>query len=564
MNNKLLVIGLDGGTFDLLNPWMEDGTLPHLKKIKEEGMCGTLQSTIPPITAPAWTSFFTGKNPGKHGVYEFLVKKEGRYEETVVDSTSCKCKTLWELLGEEHKKIAVLNMPMTYPPQPVNGIMICGFLSSSKNRDYIYPRHLMDEIENRFGPYYLFGKTIDVITPLSDEHIKAFIDDCRKMSEYKFSVAHYVLEKNDFDFILFHEYGTDRIQHWLWHIMDTSHPRYEKRLEQKFYESILDYYHYVDEQIGKTIRLAGKQCSVIIMSDHGFCPVIRSIDLNAWLLGEGYIRIKRNPGAQCRYFFWKCGLTYEKLIPLWMKLIKCGFKPRISDPRDALGSFRIGSRQPLLSFNDVDWSMTKAYAKSSNIGQIIINLKGREPQGAVMPGEEYQLVRDEIMEKLKHLYDPQKERFVKGTVYAKEEWYHGDCSCNAPDITYFAHADRYMAGNVTGFGSNTTFTDFTGVTAAHSMEGIFMTSGAHIKKGATLQGADIMDLAPTILYLMGCKVPDDMDGKVLVDLFDGDYVQNKPIEYYTPESYTRGAGSALSPGDQEEIIDKLKSLGYYQ
>jgi predicted AlkP superfamily phosphohydrolase/phosphomutase len=181
-----------------------------------------------------------------------------------------------------------------------------------------------------------------------------------------------------------------------------------------------------------------------------------------------------------------------------------------------------------------------------------------------MPGKEYQLVRDEIMQKLNNLYDPQKERSVNGTVYSKEEWYHGDCSCNAPDITYIAHAGRYQAGNVTGFGANTTFTDFTGVSAAHSMDGIFMASGAHIKRGATVQGADIMDLAPTILYLMGCKVPDDMDGKVLVDLFDGAYLKNKPVEYYTPEAYAKGTSNAISLGDQEEIIDKLKSLGYYQ
>jgi len=562
MGKKLLVIGLDGGTFDLLLPWMKEGILPNLRKIAEDGVSGTLKSTIPPITAPAWTSFYTGKNPGKHGIFEFLVKKEGSYEEIPVNSTFCKSKTLWELLGKGGKNVAILNIPMTYPPQKVNGVMICGFLSSAKNRDFVHPPDLLNEIENKFGPYYLFGKTIDIATLLSDNHIETFIDDCQRMSEYKFKVAHYLMGKDDYDFIAFHEYGTDRIQHWLWHIIDKSHPRHEKHLEEKFYGKILDFYRYVDEQIGKTIQLAGHQFSVCIMSDHGFCPVIRSIDLNVWLLQEGYIQIKSTLSSQLRYFLWRHGLTYERLYFLAMKMIKYGFKPKTVDPRDSLDLFRIGSRQPLLSFNDVDWSKTKAYARTSNIGQIIINLKGREPLGIISPGEEYRLLRDEIVGKFKNLSDPQKGRTINGQVCTKEESYHGESSSNAPDITYLPQADRYQAGNVTGFGSNSVFTDFTGILASHNMNGIFMAKGANIKRGEVLTGASIIDLAPTMLYLMGLKVPNDMDGKVLTDLFDDEYLQNNPIEYYTPEEDAKRKIDDLSLKDQEEIIDKLKNLGY--
>jgi len=564
MDNKLLVIGLDGGTFDLLLPWMEDGILPTLRKIAKEGVSGTLKSTVPPITAPAWTSFYTGKNPGKHGIFEFLVKKDGSYEEIPANSAFCKSTTLWELLGRGKKKIAVLNVPMTYPPQKVNGVMICGFLSSARNRDFVYPPDLLNEIENKFGPYYLFGKTIDIATPLSDNHIEAFIDDCQRMSEYKFKVAHYLMEKDDYDFIAFHEYGTDRIQHWLWHVMDKSHPRYEKRLEQKFYGRILDFYRFVDDQIGETMQLAGPQFSVCIMSDHGFCPVVRSIDLNVWLLQEGYIQIKRTTASQARYFLWKHGLTYERLYSFLMKMIKYGFKPKTVDPRDSLDLFRIGSRQPLLSFNDVDWTKTKAYAKTSNIGQIIINLKGREPHGTVTPGREYHLLRDEIVEKLKNLHDPQKDRLINGQVYTKEESYHGEFSFNAPDITYLPQTDRYQAGNAIGFGSNRAFINFTGIFASHSMDGILMAKGPTIKKGEEISGATIMDLAPTILYLMGLKVPNEMDGKVLTGIFYPEFLQKNPIQYYTSDEEAKKKGiDDMTSKDREEIIQKLKSLGYY-
>jgi predicted AlkP superfamily phosphohydrolase/phosphomutase len=562
MDKKLLVIGIDGGTFDLLLPWMQEGLLPNLQKLAADGVSGTLRSTLPPITAPAWTSFYTGKNPGKHGVFEFLIKKEGSYEEIPVNSNFCKSKTIWELLGKGGKKVAVLNIPMTYPPQKVNGVMICGFLSSAKNRDFVYPPDLINEIEDTFGPYYLFGKTVDVATPLSDNHIEAFIDDCQKMSEYKFNVAHYLMEKDSYDFIAFHEYGTDRIQHWLWHVIDKSHPKYEKRLEDKFYNKILDFYRYVDEQIGKTMELAGPQFSVCIMSDHGFCPVVRSIDFNVWFLQEGYIQIKQTLLSQLRYFLWRHGLTYERLYSFLMKMMKYGFKPKTIDPRDSLDLFKIGSNQPLLSFNDVDWSKTKAYARTSHTGQVVINLKGREPLGTVAPGEEYYHVRDEIVEKLKNLRDPQTGKTINGQVYTKEDSYNGDYSFNAPDITYLPQADRYQAGNVLGFGSNRAFIDFTGIFASHSMDGIFMAHGPNIRSGKEIRGATIMDLAPTILYLMGLKVPDDMDGKVLTDLFDDNYLENNPIEYYTPEEDEKRTIDDASSKEQEEIIEKLKSLGY--
>jgi predicted AlkP superfamily phosphohydrolase/phosphomutase len=562
MKNKVLVLGLDGGTFTLLRPWMEEGVLPNLRKIAKNGVSGTLKSIMPPHTSPAWTSFYTGKNPGKHGIFEFLVKKEGSYDEVPTNSTSCKSTTLWELLGEGEKKIAVLNIPMTYPPQKVNGVMICGFLSSAKTRDFVYPPDLLNEIENKFGPYYLFGKAIDTLTILSDNHIEAFIDDCQRMSEYKFKVAHYLIEKGDYDFIAFHEWGTDRIQHWLWHIIDKSHPRYEKRLEQRFHKKILDFYRSLDEQIGKTLQLAGPQFSVCVISDHGFCPVARSVDLNVWLLQEGYLQIKKTVASQLRLFLWKSGVTYERLFSILGKILKYGLKPKILNPRDTFTLLRMGRRQLLLSLNDIDWDKTKAYAKTSIIGQIIINLKGREPRGIVSPDREYRLLRDELVKKLKNLYDPQNDRYVKGQVYTREESYQGEFSFNAPDITYLPQAEQYQAGNIMAFGSNTPFVDLPFFQASHTMDGIFMAQGPPIKKGEAVQDATIMDLAPTILYLMGLKVPNDMDGKVLTEIIDNDYLKNHPVEYYTPKKDAKRTTGDASSKEREEIIEKLKSLGY--
>ncbi len=562
MDNKLVVIGIDGGTFDILNPWMKQGLLPNLEKIRQEGVWGTLKSVIPPITAPAWTTFYTGKNPGKHGIFDFLSKGQGSYEEIPVNATFCKSKTLWSLLGEGGKKTAVLNMPMTYPPQAVNGVMICDFLSSTKNRDFIYPPQLLDEIEARFGPYYIHGKNVDAVTLFAEKHIDALINDCVKMSEYKFKVAHFLMGKNNYDVIVFHEWGTDRIQHWLWHIMDQSHPGHDALLAQKYQGKILDYYRFVDHQIGRTMELAGPRASVCIMSDHGFCPVKRSIDLNVWLMEEGYLTIKKSFVSQIRYWLWKHGLTYETLTSLYEKLIKLGLKPKHLTPREVIGLLRIGPWQALLSLNDADWHSTKAYAKSSPFGQIVINLKGREPQGIVKPGQEYDQMVGQIVAKLKNLCDPQNGRHINGLVYTREEAFTGPFSSDAPDIIYLPQCDGYQAGNVIGFGSNTSFVNFTGFQASHSMDGIFMARGPEIKQGTSINDAAITDLAPTILHLMGLKVPDDMDGRILKEIFTNTYLTSNPIEYYTPSEVEEEKSERPESKEEDAIKQRLKDLGY--
>jgi len=563
MNSRLLILGLDGGTFDVLLPWMQKGLLPNLRKIYDEGVSGPLRTIVPPITAPAWTSFYTGKNPGKHGIFEFLVKRENSYQEIAVNSTFCKSKTLWDYLAEENKKVAVLNVPMTYPPQKVNGVMICDFLSQAEKRDFTYPPQLLTEVEDRFGPYYLYPRVSDFTVPYSEKNVDALIDDCVKMSEYKFRVAHYLMEKDSYDVVVFHELGTDRMQHWLWNVIDPSHPRHTKELEQKFYGKVLDFYQRVDEQIGKTLQLAGPDCSVFIMSDHGLGPVNRSIDLNTWLLQEGYITLKKSFASRARYLLWKCGVTYQNIYAVCEKLLRLGLKPKTGSPGEFLKQWhKMLNQSPLLSLNDIDWTKTRAYAKTSVIGQIIINLKGREPQGMVAPGEEYNQLLAEMVQKLKQLHDPGEGTHIKGLVYTGQEAYRGPYISKAPDIIYLPQTGCYQSGSLVPFGSNTPFVNFAGQRGAHTMDGIFMARGREIKRGAKVSGASIIDVAPTALHLMGCKVPSDMDGKVLEDIFEEAFLRQHPVEFVQAVKDTEEAQSAMSPEEEKTVMERLRNLGY--
>jgi len=126
---KVLVIGLDGATFDLIKPFAAQGQLPHLKKLMDAGAWSELSSTIPPVTASAWTSFMTGKNPGAHGLFDFMQRRKGSYDLVPVSSGERDGKTLWEVAGDAGRKVIVMGVPVTYPPTPVNGLLVTGMLT---------------------------------------------------------------------------------------------------------------------------------------------------------------------------------------------------------------------------------------------------------------------------------------------------------------------------------------------------------------------------------------------------------------------------------------------------
>src|SRR5712692_5865304 len=146
MANKVVIIGLDGATFRTLQPWMDAGYLPTLKEMVETGVSGKLTSVVPPVTAPAWCSFMTGKNPGKHGVYYFTTREKGTGRDIPISAHARSGKTVWDLLSDSGKTVLVLNVPATYPPHPVRGVMIADFLTPKGKRDFVYPPALLDEI----------------------------------------------------------------------------------------------------------------------------------------------------------------------------------------------------------------------------------------------------------------------------------------------------------------------------------------------------------------------------------------------------------------------------------
>jgi predicted AlkP superfamily phosphohydrolase/phosphomutase len=568
MPNKVVVIGLDGATFDLLEPWIETGRLPTFQRLLQSGTAGRLASVVPPLTPSAWASFMTGKNPGKHGIYYFVGKDRVTGREVPVNAALRAGKTLFELLSEAGRTVVVLNVPTTYPPQRVNGVMISDFLTPKGRRDFTFPPTLADELEAKFGPYPLYLRTPLFSANISDATIEAFLAELHEEVGAKFAIAHHLMDRYEPDFAMLHLWGTDRVQHELWNLIDPQHPQYDRHLADKYGERIVQYFQAIDSQLHELRARMDQDSTLLVMSDHGFGPVHTLIDLNVWLLEQGYIAIKSTPMAQLRYLAWRSGVTYTTLAKILRHAMKWGLRLPEQAPLDGVRMVQTGRRQALLSLNDVDWSRTQAFCKPG-LGQITINLRGRDPYGCVGPGAEYARVREEIVAKLRDLRNPWTGDKVGGVILTRDELYHGPYVDEAPDITFLPMDDNYLAGSILGFMTRHSITrdPFIFLLGCvgfghHRMDGILLAEGPQIPQGKRITGATILDLAPTILHLMGEGVPQDMDGKVLENLFTEQFMRGNPILLTAPGGEGNVQASGMSEAEEEDLIDRLRGLGY--
>ena len=575
MPPKVVVIGLDGATFTLLAPWMAEGRLPYLRSLMAAGASGPLRSSIPPVTVPAWQCFMTGKNPAKIGVAGFFEQKAGSYEETPVTAASCRARTLWDMLADAGVRAAVLNLPYARVPQTFNGVAIGGFDTPPERiADAVHPPGLLAEIERECGPYRVYLRTPQWLAPLLAVNrfefaIDWFLRDCAELTEYQFRVARWLIARDDFDAVVFYQLATDRIQHWLWYLLDESHPRHDPALAARFRERIIAYYDRLDAEVAALVRSIGGDPVVMIVSDHGFGPVARGIDLNSFLLARGYQAIARRPGALVKRALWRLGWGPHRII-----------RPLLSRPlrwrvvqRRLLRSFgaqtrfhawdqllRALNRWLFLSTDDVDRARSLAYCLAE-FGMIRVNVKGREPLGAVEPAR-YAAVRDRLVAELRALVDPATGERVDADVFVKEETYQGEHIDAMPDVAFIPLAKPYLAVNPTTFLTRRVFIDDIGVTGFHQLDGILIARGPFVREGAAVRRARLMDLAPTILYLLGLPIPDDMDGRVLTELFDPARLAERPVETFAAPVAANGAGAELSSSDREAVLARLKGLGY--
>jgi predicted AlkP superfamily phosphohydrolase/phosphomutase len=551
---RTLVIGLDGATFDLIKPWAAQGHLPALSHIMEQGAHASLESTIPPMTAPAWTSFATGTNPGQHRLFDWIVRDPGSYHFSPVTALDGTAPTIYTLLSQAGRRVCALNIPMTYPPSPVNGVMIAGMPAPNLHSAITYPEGVYEEILQQVGDYILYP---DPGQAYSDSGVESFLQRLYRCTELRIATFDYLRQRDTWDFAMMVFNGTDTISHALWKYMDRDHPLHDTRLYAKFGHAIRDFYKYIDAYLSRVIETLERDTTLILMSDHGFGPFHKFIHVNNWLIREGFMQLRTGLRPRLKKRLFELGFTPMNVYSALMQLGFGALKGKV-----VRGHGQGVLRTLFPSFADVDWAKTTAYSLG-NVGQIYINLAGREPAGSVPAGAAYENLRDEIMQRLRQLCDPVTGEQVVEAVYRREEIYSGDQVTYAPDILFMPRRLEYFGFGEYEFGTNQIIEPMKrGISGTHRMNGIFLAFGENIRPGVILEKAHITDLAPTVMYMMGLQVPSHMDGRVLQEIFRDGF---QPALSQSQSQWQGGPasdGQALTEKEKEILTSRLRDLGY--
>ena len=540
---RVIVIGIDGATFDLLEPWAETGELPSIARMLDEGAYGELTSTLPPVTSPAWPTFATGKNPGKHGVFDFIRPMGGRFD--LVNATSIQAKTIWQILSDREKMVGVMNVPVTYPPSEVNGFLISGMLSPSGG-DCSYPSGFVRDYEDRLGPYRVAPNV-----QYKEGNEQEFLDDALDLVDLRARYAKALMEDHPSDFFMVHFQAPDVMQHALWRFIDPSHPRYNPQAAERVIPKFKAVFKRIDAFIGYVLERWGEEATVIVMSDHGFGPLHNVVNLNLFFLEKGLLQLKSGFWARIRAALFRAGVTPAAV---WEWIERAGLQNYVWQVSKSTRNKIVGK---FLSFEDVDWSQTVAYS-IGHVGQVYINLKGREPDGIVEPGANYREVRQRTIDALKELKDPRTGERLVSEIIPADEVVHGPHARRSPDLHLVLDDYRTIAFPLFAADGRIVTKQIRGDSGCHRRNGVLLMSGKGVREGFAVDGAHIMDLAPTILHLVGTPVPSDMDGRPLVSALD----MEAPVEYVGEDERENSDGTGLSAEDAAEVEDRLRSLGY--
>ncbi len=552
---KQLVIGLDGATYDLLQPWIDAGLMPTLARLQAEGAWGPLRTVAPPITAPAWTSFKTGMNPGRHGVFEFMYRVENAYTLSPVNAQRCGARAIWDLMSQAGRCVVVVNVPMTYPPHPVNGAMITGLFTPRGGNlwevDFTYPDHLREQLRQQHERYIVHPTEV-----YARGQVDRMLAELYLELEQRTDVMLDLMQEHDPDFAMVVYNGTDKIGHALWHCLDPQHPFHDPDEAARYKPAVQKYFQAVDQTLARLLEAVDDETYVALMSDHGMGPIYRFVYLNNWLLEQGYLQLQSDPVTRLKRVAFRLGLTP---INVYDGLVKLGLA-RLRTQVDFSPRERLLTRY-FLSLNNVDWGRTRAYSLG-NVGQIYLNVRGREPEGIVEPGTEYETVRDEIIAQLRALRDPQSSEPIMTDIYRREELYDGPYLDEAPDIVILPRNLEYQAAGTSAFMHNRVLGLPRGNAGGHRMDGIWLLKGPGVRAGLQVNNARIVDLAPTLLHLGNMPVPTDMDGVVLHEAFEPG-VSQAGSEKREGTAWTgRGTDKGYSASDEQEIIQRLVDLGY--
>lgn len=565
-NRQLLLIGLDGATFDLIEPEVAAGNLPNLARLMQQGAWGRLRSTTPAMTFPAWSTMMTGLNPGRHGIFDFTRRQPGQYALEFVNATHRRAPTLWRMLSEAGRRVAVVGLPTTYPPEPVNGLMIAGFdapVTTGIDASFVYPPDLYQEIRQNVGEYR--------ITDFQELHIGPgwHADALAKLQAAlhdRTAIAEYLLTREEWDcfMVLFGE--SDTVGHHFWLFHDPASPRHPaaETAAPELREAIRTIYRQLDAAVGRLVA-AKPDATVIILSDHGFGGTgDKLLYLNRWLAEQGYLAFNQgpNPVGQAVQVAKQLGLRWLPSL-VQEQVFRQG------------GGWLANRLESSARFSGLDWAGTQAYSEESNTCPAIwLNLAGRDPAGVVAPAD-YEAVRAEIIAKLEAWRDPASGQPVVARAWPRETLYHGPYVEEAPDIVLelaldggYAYTCQSSRGTPGPAWRRLIPAEYLGakgqsMNGSHRADGILMMAGPGVRAGQQITGATLMDIAPTVLALLQQAPPHPLDGRSLAEAL----VTPPAAQPESPGgkgSWQPGPVQAYSPEEAKLIAERLHNLGYLE
>ncbi len=538
----VVVIGLDGATWDVILPLARAGRLPALAGLMRDGAWARLLSVTPPLSPPAWTSFMTGANPGKTGIFDFIGRADdGTFR--LVNGNWRALPSLWGLLSRADRRVVVLNVPMTFPPEPVNGVLIAGMDAPVKDRAVGYPEDIDRRLRAAGFRYRVDVHPSGLMADSPDAFTGRYIEEVNRVAREHGAVAGWLWEQEGPDFLMVTLVNTDRVGHAAGRALkDFADPARAASLPDE--HPIVATYRAADAVIGDLLAALPDTATVILMSDHGFQPYDRVLNLNFWLKENGWLALDERRLRPSRW---------GRLAPLWTRL-----RYRLT------GYHRANLLERAAFFRAVDWSRTRAFSFGA-FGSIFINVRGRDPYGIVDPGREYETLCDEIAHGLLSLTDPDTGEPMIRRVRRGRDVYSGPHAWRGPDLLVETAPGYFIRNALDEYRPTLTYPagrygnrslEHTGM---HHPEGILLMRGPSVRARGEQPAAHIVDLMPTILRLFGIAPPDHVDGRVLhewldVDTLPGETRVDAAREGAPGEDYTR---------EEEALVEEhLRGLGY--
>jgi predicted AlkP superfamily phosphohydrolase/phosphomutase len=533
--SRTVVIGLDGATFSILDPLMEDGVMPFLRGFVAHGVRSELLSTIPHVSPVAWTSFMTGRSPGHHGVFDFIraEMRNGEMYFTLYNARDIRCETISSMISRQKMRVTLLNFMLTSPPLPISGNIVPGLVSWRHLKRGMHPPELYEKLKQLPGLNYKemawdFELEKKVLQRVSPEEYDMWLRFHIQREEHWYRVARYLMQTDPCDLTVIVFDGIDKLQHICWRFLDQQLcPSSPSLSEKNIHDLCLEYFRKLDDYLAEIVALAGPEARIFFASDHGFGPTREVFRVNVWLQEQGYLTW-RTPGA-----------LDEAARQSWER--------------------RLNSNFALL-----DWEKTQAYARTPSSNGIFIR-KAVAPGQSGVPADEYEAFRNRLIAALYGVVDPVTGEQIVKRVWTREEAFPGSQMHQAPDLT-LSLRDHGFVSIKDGAPAVQPLPEVCGT---HRPEGIFLAGGPGIQRGEHIAPLSIIDMASTLLYSLGLAVPEDLEGRVPVEVFESSWVRANPVrtgEPSRPPQVTVAQGSAPKTEAEEDLLifDRLRALGYIE